>query len=115
MQQGHVSYTYRHGDFGELLADAVLHDAPQIEGVVGLVWDTSPPLSAGLQLLPCHIITAWRHLGLGAGEENLTHTKFEKYFQLHGQLGSISPSGGSVTEPVKVTDVCSSEVETRDS
>ncbi len=50
--EGHASNTYRHGNFGELLADAVLHDAPQIEGVVGLVGDMSPPLSAGLQLLP---------------------------------------------------------------
>lgn len=51
-REGHASYTYRHRNFGELLADAVLHDAPQIEGVVGLVWDMSPPLSAWLQLLP---------------------------------------------------------------
>lgn len=46
------SNTYRHGDLGELLPNAVLHDAPQIEGVVGLVWDVSAPLFAGLQLLP---------------------------------------------------------------
>lgn len=50
--EGHGSYTHRHGDFGKLLANAVLHDAPQIEGVVGLVWYVSPPPSAGLQLLP---------------------------------------------------------------
>ncbi|KAF3850815.1 hypothetical protein F7725_012587, partial [Dissostichus mawsoni] len=32
--------------FWRALADAVLHDAPQIEGVVGLVWDSSPPLGS---------------------------------------------------------------------
>lgn len=46
------SNTYGHGDLGELLPNAVLHDAPQIEGVVGLVWDVSAPPFAGLQLLP---------------------------------------------------------------
>lgn len=63
--EGHGSDTHRHGNFGQLLADAVLHDAPQIEGIVGFVWDVSPPLSAGLQLLPRHVITAGRHLRVG--------------------------------------------------
>lgn len=53
------SNTYGHGDLGELLPNAVLHDAPQIEGVVGLVWDVSAPPFPGLQLLPRHIITTW--------------------------------------------------------
>lgn len=48
--------TYGHGDLGELLPNAVLHDAPQIEGVVGLVWDASAPPFAGLQLPPRHVI-----------------------------------------------------------
>lgn len=61
--------TYRHGDFGQLLSNAVLHDAPQIEGVVGLVWDASAPPSAGLQLLPWHIITARWHLQTKPGEK----------------------------------------------
>ena len=30
----------RDGDLGEVLADAVLHDAPQREGDVRLVWDS---------------------------------------------------------------------------
>lgn len=86
--EGHGSDTHRHGNFGQLLADAVLHDAPQIEGIVGFVRDVSPPLSAGLQLLPRHIITARRHLRVGAitrGEckkkqTNMLDIKFEIYF-----------------------------------
>ena len=50
--RGSGARSYRHGDFGELFADAVLHDAPQVEGVVGLVCDVSPPPLAGLNLLP---------------------------------------------------------------
>lgn len=45
------SNTYGHGDLGELLPNTVLHDAPQIEGVVGLVWDVGAPPFVGLQLL----------------------------------------------------------------
>lgn len=39
-----------HRYLGELLADAVLHNTPQIEVVVGLVWDTSPSLPHWLQV-----------------------------------------------------------------
>lgn len=37
-----VRKPHRHGDLGELFSDAVLHDAPQIEAVVWLVWYSSP-------------------------------------------------------------------------
>ena len=43
--------TDRHGDLGQLLADAVLHDAPQVQRVVGLVGDSGPPFLHWLQLL----------------------------------------------------------------
>lgn len=41
---------YRHGYLGELLANAVFHDAPQVEGVIGLVRNAGPPLSDWLHL-----------------------------------------------------------------
>ena len=43
--------TDRHGDLGQLLADAVLHDAPQVQRVIRLVGDSGPPFPHWLQLL----------------------------------------------------------------
>ena len=34
--------THRHGNFGEFFADAVLHDAPQVETDIGLFLDPLP-------------------------------------------------------------------------
>lgn len=54
--------TYRHWDLREFFANAILHDAPQIEWIVGLLWDLGPPLPVRLQLFPWKIITAHRTL-----------------------------------------------------
>lgn len=42
---------YRHGNLGQVFADAVLHDAPQVEGVVWLVGDAAAPRPARLQVI----------------------------------------------------------------
>ena len=51
---GGNSFSYRHGYPGELLADAVLDDAPEAEALVGLLGDLLAPL--------LHRVT---HLGAG--------------------------------------------------
>lgn len=43
-----VREPHRHGDLGELFSNAVLHDAPQVEAVVWLVWYSSSLLLLGL-------------------------------------------------------------------
>lgn len=45
-----VTLSYGHGYLRELLADAVLHNAPKIEVVVWLIWDASPSLPHWLQV-----------------------------------------------------------------
>ena len=47
--------TDRHGDLGELLADRVLHDAPQVERVVGLLRDGGAPPAGALARLVGHL------------------------------------------------------------
>lgn len=43
--------THRHRDLGQLFANAVLHNTPQVERIIGFVWDACPPLLQGQQLL----------------------------------------------------------------
>lgn len=50
---------HRHGYFGQILAYAVLHDAPQVEGVVRLVWDTGAPLPLA-SVRGCRIFICFR-------------------------------------------------------
>lgn len=47
--------THRHRDLGQLFADTVLHDTPQVQRVIGFVWNACSPLLQGHQLL-------WRRL-----------------------------------------------------
>lgn len=45
-----VQISYRHWYLWKLLSNTILHDAPEVEVIIGLVWDTSPSLSNWFKL-----------------------------------------------------------------
>lgn len=44
-------FIYRHGDLGQVFANAVLHDAPQVEGVIWFVRNTTASCSSELDVV----------------------------------------------------------------
>lgn len=42
---------YRHGDLGKVFANTVLHNAPQVEGVIWLVGNTAAPCPTELHVV----------------------------------------------------------------
>lgn len=44
-------FLYGHGYLGKVFADTVLHNAPQVEGVIWLVGNTAAPCSTELHVI----------------------------------------------------------------